>query len=124
MILLYSGADGENRINGVELLLMLQTKRSLIELKSISDRIMTASCKAHVRNITLVQCYVPTVVSEEDIKYSLYAQLNETIASSPKRDITIVMVDFNAKVGTSNEDLKPTESIGYEKKVTMENRLC
>lgn len=48
-----------------------------------------------------------TGVSEGDIKDSFCFQLNETIANSPKRGITIVIGDdLDAKVGVNNEGLK------------------
>ena len=65
----------------------------------ISDRIIKLRIQAKPHNISLIMCYAPTsVASEEDLE-DFYNSFQQAIDSTPNRDITIMMGDFNAKVG-------------------------
>ena len=56
--------------------------------------------------MNVIQCYAPTNNSEEEKKEEFYDRLQNILAKYPEKDITILMGDFNAKVGEVN--------IGYE----------
>ena len=47
--------------------------------------------------LNVIQCYAPT--NDEDKKDTVYQQLQDVIDSKGNKDITIVMGDFNAKIG-------------------------
>jgi hypothetical protein len=59
--------------------------------------------KAHPVNITCIKVYVPTTSAEtadiEDFYGSLYSVLNKT----PKKDVLILMGDWNCKIGKGEE---------------------
>lgn len=105
---LYSGPTGEGAEHraGVGILLTRTSRRSLIEWKPVSDRLLTARFKSKIRNISIIQCYAPTEPSEEDVKEEYYRTLKEALNDIPRRDIVIVMGDLNAKVGSDNEGLE------------------
>ncbi len=106
-LLLYSGRpEGEARASGVGIILCKETKKSLLEWHPVSDRIITARLQARVRNITIVQCYAPTEPSTLEDKEAFYSALNATFTNIKKSDITILMGDFNAKVGNNNENVE------------------
>lgn len=52
-----------------------------------------------MRNITIVQCYVPTEDADADLKACFYSILQDKI-HDPKKNILIVLGDLNAKFGT------------------------
>jgi hypothetical protein len=54
--------------------------------------------------VTIIQCYAPTNLAESETKDQFYQQLQETVDSSPKRDIIMILGDLNAKVGTNNRN--------------------
>jgi exonuclease III len=72
----------------------------------VSERIITALVKTKYRKITIVQCYAPTEDGEPDEKESFYSLLDKTVVSHHRSDIVLMMGDFNAKVGCSNEDVE------------------
>ncbi len=48
---------------------------------------------------TVVSAYAPTLNSEEEVKETFYACLDETLSRIPKKDKIILLGDFNARVG-------------------------
>ena len=51
------------------------------------------------KNITIVQVYAPTSDHDEQELEEFYEQVENVIKKIPKKDITIIQGDFNAKVG-------------------------
>ena len=115
--LLYSGPPNENdeHRNGVGLMLTKRASRSLLEWEPVSERILTARFQSKFQKVTVIQCYAPTNNADEEVKEEYYEQLQSVLDKTPKRDITIVMGDFNAKVGSDNtgkEFTMGTEGLG------------
>ncbi|XP_030752312.1 craniofacial development protein 2-like [Sitophilus oryzae] len=106
-LLLYSGRDKtQAHESGVGFLLSDSAKKTLISWKPVSDRIITARCKVKIKNITFIQCYAPTEPAQVEDKQNFYGLLNRTLNDSPKGDITIIMGDMNAKIGSDNNNLE------------------
>ena len=63
---------------------------------------MTARFQSKFQKVTIIQCYAPTNAADQEVKEDYYEQLQSVLDRTPKRDITIVMGDFNAKVGSDN----------------------
>ena len=84
-------------------------QRALIGWEPVNSRIITAKFTTKKKNIKLniIQCYAPTNDAEEEKKDDFYEQLQSVIGKSKGKDMTIVMGDFNAKIGADNT--------GYEK---------
>jgi hypothetical protein len=81
-------------------------RRSLMKWLPILERIILAWFKTKIRNLTVIQCYATTEMTENEKKEEFYQQLSETIATATKRDVIIVMGDMNAKFGSNNEGLE------------------
>ena len=50
----------------------------------------------------LIHCYAPTNPSYEETKDQFYSRLQSILDKCREQDVTILMEDFNAKVGIDN----------------------
>ena len=64
-----------------------EAQKSLMEWSPISERIVLARFKTKIRNLTIIQCYAPTEMTEKYKKEEFYQQLSETITTVKKRDV-------------------------------------
>nr|KAG5714913.1 hypothetical protein BaRGS_000401 [Batillaria attramentaria] len=117
--LLYSGhtEDGANHTEGVALMLAPEAQRALIGWEPVNSRIITAKFITKKKDIKLniIQCYAPTNDAEEEKKDDFYQQLQTVIDRGGAKDMTILMGDFNAKIGSDNtgyEDTMGTHGLG------------
>ncbi len=105
-LILYSGHthDQAHHTEGVALMLTRDAQKSLIGWEPVSSRIITAKFNTKHKRIALniIQCYAPTNDAEESVKEEFYQRLEETIRRCSRKDVTIIMGDTNAKVGSDN----------------------
>ncbi|VDP51778.1 unnamed protein product [Schistosoma margrebowiei] len=98
-MLIYSGHEEDNapHTQGVALMLSKVARNALVGWKSHGSRIIKASFKTKKEGtiMNIIQCYAPTNDSNDDIK-------DQFIKKCPRKDLTILMVDLNAKVGVDN----------------------
>ena len=73
--------------------------KSVMDCRPISSRILTMSLAGQPLNISLVQIYAPTSTASDDEMEELYQQLQMTTEAIPKKDILLIICDWNAKVG-------------------------
>ncbi|CAH8466653.1 unnamed protein product [Schistosoma haematobium] len=118
-LLLYSGHEEENapHTQGVALMLSKQAQNALIGWESHGPRIIKASFKTKKEGISMniIQCFAPTNDYNEDAKDQFYNRLQSIVEKCPTKDLTILMGDFNAKVGTDNtgyEDIIGRHGLG------------
>jgi exonuclease III len=105
---LYSGrSEGENvSREGMGILMDKEVKGSLLEWHPVTARIIVVRFKTSIRNIVMIQFYAPTAVAEGAERQEFYVQLNEILKKQKKKDVIILGVDLNAKVGQDNEGLE------------------
>ncbi|XP_071171614.1 craniofacial development protein 2-like [Mytilus edulis] len=85
-------------------MLSKEAQKTLIGWESISAKIIMAKFKTKNKRISLniIQCYAPTNDAEDNIKEEFYQLLEETTRKCSSKDITFLMGDLNAKVGSDN----------------------
>ena len=106
---LYSGHSEEKapHTQGVGLMLTSEAQHALIGWEPVSSRIITAKFatkKTKKKNIKLnvIQCYAPTNDTEDEKKEDFYQHLQTVLDRVGKKDMTLIMGDFNAKIGSDN----------------------
>ena len=85
-------------IGGVGMLLSLRAQNALISVEVISSRTITATFSGNPRT-TVISCYSPTNVSDEQEVIHFYDDLSSLIRAIPKHNLLILGGDFNAQLG-------------------------
>jgi len=98
---LFSG--GEQHHRGVALVLDRNFASSVLSFWPYSDRLMLVKLKSSPFNVNVIVAYAPTAAAEDHDISSFYASLQELHSSCKSNEVTIVMGDFNAKVGRERD---------------------
>ncbi|GFR97953.1 craniofacial development protein 2 [Elysia marginata] len=77
-----------------------------MEWEPIIHRIIRARLYSTIAKLTIVKCYAPTDDAADDEKDEFYSKLQEILTYIPKHDMTIVMGDLKAKVGSDNTGIE------------------
>ncbi|ESN94313.1 hypothetical protein HELRODRAFT_164129 [Helobdella robusta] len=99
--LLWSGTETEH-IHGVGMIFGEKARRALIEYNPVNDRSMYARFKGYPRDIIVIVAYAPTTNHSDDEVETFYEQLKQTLKTLPKKDVKIIVGDWNAKIGSDN----------------------
>ena len=77
-----------------------------------NDRRISVCFQGKPFNITVIQVYAPTTNGEEDDQF--YEDLQDLLELTPKKDVLLIIGDWNAKVG-SQENTGVTGKFGLAK---------
>ncbi|XP_071150457.1 craniofacial development protein 2-like [Mytilus edulis] len=100
--IIYSGRKDDKHQGGVAIILNKSASKSLIEYNPVNERIITARLNTRPIKTSIIQVYSPTNEADKEIKIEFYEMLQAEIEKISKKDLTIIMGDFNAKVGQDN----------------------
>ena len=81
-------------------MLSKRARAALLGYNPVNPRIISARFQGQPINMTVIQVYAPTAGSPNEDIQDFYGQLKETIKGIPRKDIKVIMGDWNAKVGT------------------------
>ena len=105
-MILYSGHEEEDahHTEGVAFMLSHEAQNALISWEAAGPRIIYASFKTKKENIKLniIQCYAPTNDKDEETREDVYNKLQTLCDKLKENDMTILMGDLNAKIGSDN----------------------
>ena len=80
--------------------------KRVIGYHPVSSRLMTVRLRASPFNIIIIQVYAPTSSFDDSEVDEFYRELQSLVDQTPKKDILVVLGDWNAKVGEdAKEDL-------------------
>ena len=98
---MYPGKESGRRNAGVAFMVNNETTRAVIGYKPVSERVITLRVNAKPVIISFVQVYAPTGVSSEEEITALYEQLQGVLDKVCRKDVIVIMGDWNAKIGKS-----------------------
>ena len=85
-------------IGGVGIMLGQRSRKSFLNVKSVSNRILIANFKGTPAT-TVITVYSPTNVEKEEVVDKFYDDLREAIKTVPAHNVTLIIGDLNARVG-------------------------
>ncbi|KAK3514502.1 hypothetical protein QTP70_018662, partial [Hemibagrus guttatus] len=98
--LFYYGVDSKR--NGVGLVLKEEFVRNVLEVKRVSDRVMSLKFEIEGVMLNVVSGYAPQVGCELEEKERFWSELDEVMESIPTGERVVIGVDFNGHVGEGN----------------------
>ncbi|KAK3511760.1 hypothetical protein QTP70_021784 [Hemibagrus guttatus] len=98
--LFYYGVDSKR--NGVGVVLKEEFVRNVLEVKRVSDRVMSLKLKIEGVMLNVVSGYAPQVGCELEEKERFWSELDEVMESIPTGERVVIGADFNGHVGEGN----------------------
>ncbi|KAK3543987.1 hypothetical protein QTP70_032746, partial [Hemibagrus guttatus] len=98
--LFYYGVDSKR--NGVGVVLKEEFVRNVLEVKRVSDRVMSLKLEIEGVMLNVVSGYAPQVGCELEEKERFWSELDGVIESIPTGERVVIGADFNGHVGEGN----------------------
>ncbi|KAK3561329.1 hypothetical protein QTP86_030628 [Hemibagrus guttatus] len=98
--LFYYGVDSKR--NGVGVVLKEEFVRNVLEVKRVSDRVMSLKLKTEGVMLNVVSGYAPQVGCELEEKERFWSELDEVMESIPTGERVVIGAGFNGHVGEGN----------------------
>ncbi|KAK3538187.1 hypothetical protein QTP70_032945 [Hemibagrus guttatus] len=98
--LFYYGVDSKR--NGVGVVLKEEFVRNVLEVKRVSDRVMSLKLEIEGVMLNVVSGYAPQVGCELEEKERFWSELDEMMESIPTGERVVIGADFNGHVGEGN----------------------
>ncbi|KAK3572153.1 hypothetical protein QTP86_022231, partial [Hemibagrus guttatus] len=98
--LFYYGVDSKR--NGVGVVLKEEFVRNVLEVKRVSDRVMSLKLEIEGVMLNVVSGYAPQVGCELEKKERFWSELDEVMESIPMGERVVIGADFNGHVGEGN----------------------
>ncbi|KAK3532052.1 hypothetical protein QTP86_003539 [Hemibagrus guttatus] len=98
--LFYYGVD--SKTNGVGVVLKEEFVRNVLEVKRVSDRVMSLKLEIEGVMLNVVSGYAPQVGCELEEKEKFWSELDEVMESIPMGERVVIGADFNGHVGEGN----------------------
>ncbi|KAK3569841.1 hypothetical protein QTP86_005854 [Hemibagrus guttatus] len=98
--LVYHGVDTKR--NGVGVVLKEEYRGNVLEVKRVSDRVMSLKLEIEGVMLNVVSGYAPQVGCELEEKERFWSELDEVMESIPTGERVVIGADFNGHVGEGN----------------------
>ena len=85
-------------VGGVGMLIGPRALKTLNSIERIQPRMMAATFNGNPK-ATIISCYSPTNVSEENEIVTFYEDLSSLVRSIPKHNLLVIGGDMNAQIG-------------------------
>ena len=98
--LFYNRANG--RRNDIEIVMMKELAKSVLEVKRVSDRLMTMKLKVKWSILNILSTYAPQVNNNMEEKNDFWEDLDGLIENVSKQERIVLGADFYGHVGKRN----------------------
>ncbi|KAK3561573.1 hypothetical protein QTP86_010656 [Hemibagrus guttatus] len=92
----------DSKRNGVGVVLKEEFVRNVLEVKRVSDRVMSLKLEFEGVMLNVVSGYAPQVGCELEEKERFWSELDEVMESIPTGERVVIGADFNGHVGEGN----------------------
>lgn len=99
----YSGGSNNEHRHGTAVILTDKIAESVVDFVPVNERIIFIKMKTTHRDLNVIQIYAPTNDKTEQEIEEFYNKIDEVISLTKKGEITMVIGDFNAKIGAGVE---------------------
>ena len=100
--LFYHGVDG--RRNGVGVILKEDYVKRVLEVRRVSDRVMSVKLEIEGVMMNVISAYAPHMGCEMEYKEDFWSELDEVVESVSKDERVVIGADFNGHVGEGNKE--------------------
>ena len=90
-------------VGGVGMLIGPRALKTLNSIERIQPRMMAATFNGNPK-ATIISCYSPTNVSEENEIVTFYEDLSSLVRSIPKHNLLVIGGDMNAQIGKNRNN--------------------
>ena len=98
--LFYHGLD--SRRNGVGVIVKESYIKSVLEVKRISDRVISVKMELDGVIMNVISAYAPQAGCEMEEKEAFWEEIDELMESIPRSERVVIGADFNGHVGSGN----------------------
>ncbi|KAK3520129.1 hypothetical protein QTP70_014637, partial [Hemibagrus guttatus] len=122
--LFYYGVDSKR--NGVGVVLKEEFVRNVLEVKRVSDRVMSLKLGIEGVMLNVVSGYAPQVGCELEEKERFWSELDEVMKSIPMGERVVIGADFNGHVGegnTGDEEVMGRFGVVVGERVARQHRM-
>ena len=95
----YCGQESLRR-NGVAIMVNKRVQNAVLGCNLKNDRMTSVHFHFKPFNITVIQACAPTSNAEKSEVERLYEDLQDVLELTPKKDVLLIIGDWNAKVGS------------------------
>ena len=88
------------------MLLSDRARKALIGCNPVISLVMTARFDSASHKITVIDAYAPTTASSDEDIEAFYNILEDALVKVHKKDILVIIGDWDAKIGSDNTDWK------------------
>ncbi|KAI5753676.1 hypothetical protein M8J77_002391 [Diaphorina citri] len=106
-VIYYSSNNDKGHRYGVAIIVdneISKSVESFTVFTPLSDRIIMIKVKSKIGYTNITQIYAPTADKADEEVETLYQDLQSLLRTTKPQDVTIIMGDFNAKVGREAVD--------------------
>lgn len=98
-VVFYSGSPNNRHEFGTGFVIRERMMGSVMDFKPVNERICYMRLRGKLYNISMLSVHAPTEEKDELTKDIFYDQLETLLSTLPKQDATLLLGDFNAKIG-------------------------